>query len=153
MNLELIGKLTDTEKEELLRAANFFGKTLLTKKRFEQVDLTILIKQNLRDKGYCEVDYEIEDFFGRRLPRCFFIEIKKEKMKEMLATLAHEMVHLKQQTKGEMRDTRDPNIVLWQGKKILLRKVDYFEHPWEIDAYGREVGLVQKYLREGRHDI
>lgn len=31
-------------------------------------------------------------------------------------------------------------------KKINSDEVEYWSHPWEIDAYGREIGLLTKYV-------
>ena len=67
-------------------------------------------------------------------------------MKKVLTTLAHELVHVKQYATGEMRD-RDNAIVEWMGEKYNQDELEYWEHPWEIDAYGREVGLYIRFMR------
>jgi hypothetical protein len=57
------------------------------------------------------------------------------------------MVHLKQYAKGEMKDIWRPvRMVKWQGEKYLHEEMDYWECPWEIEAYGREKGLYFKFL-------
>ena len=71
--------------------------------------------------------------------------------------LAHECVHVKQFATGQM----NRNIVtqktssgkkltgtLWEGKMYISSKYEetdegYYNSPWEIDAYGREVGLYR----------
>ena len=60
----------------------------------------------------------------------------------MLETLAHEMVHVKQYIMNETDDV----LSRWKNKKIDQNKVDYWNHPWEIDAYGREPGLLYKFV-------
>ena len=31
------------------------------------------------------------------------------------------------------------------GKKVNYEKTDYWDQPWEIDAHGRESGLLTKF--------
>jgi hypothetical protein len=77
--------------------------------------------------------------------------------KETLLALAHEMVHLKQYAKGELKDIfRPAKMIKWHGDRYLTDGVDYWEQPWEIEAYGREKGLYFKFLyhmKNGEKDI
>ena len=41
-------------------------------------------------------------------------------------------------------ETND-QLTKWRGKRINSDKVDYWVQPWEIDAYGRETGLLTKF--------
>ena len=63
----------------------------------------------------------------------------------ILRTLAHELVHVKQYITGEL-SWRD-NGLLWKGE---LYDVDYLteqlETPYEIEAYGREKGLLISFF-------
>lgn len=65
----------------------------------------------------------------------------------LLSAIAHEMVHVKQYATKELCDTRKPTVSKWQGKKINWKKLDYYEQPWEIEAYGREVGLLENFVQ------
>ena len=57
------------------------------------------------------------------------IEIKRNlPLREMLTTLAHEMVHVKQYELGELTQTNHSNY-------------EYWDKPSEIEAHGCEVGL------------
>jgi hypothetical protein len=56
------------------------------------------------------------------------------------------MVHVKQYAKGELKDYLRVNKCKWKGKIIDSDAVDYWDHPWEIEAHGREKGLYVKYL-------
>ena len=49
--------------------------------------------------------------------------------------------HVKQYIQDETND----QLSKWRGKKINSDKVDYWVQPWEIDAYGRETGLLTKF--------
>ena len=93
---------------------------------------------NLEEYGYASV----EDYNTRKQAREFLIEIHPGiGARKILETLAHEMVHVKQYIFNET----DDNLSVWRGKKINSDKVDYWNHPWEIDAHGRETGLLTKF--------
>jgi hypothetical protein len=64
---------------------------------------------------------------------------------KMLQCLAHEMVHVKQYAKGEL--SNELITAKWQGKtfKLTNSMEDYFNWPWEIEAYGRDRSLYLFY--------
>lgn len=56
--------------------------------------------------------------------------------------LAHEMIHVKQYAKGELK-LLEPNTVVWLGKRRQLNNM-YHRGPWEKEAYkGDRVLAVQ----------
>lgn len=61
-------------------------------------------------------------------------------MRYKLMTLAHECVHLKQYAMGEI----DENMNTWKGTRVP-KSTDYWDSPWEIEAYGREKGLYIRF--------
>ena len=64
------------------------------------------------------------------------IEVKRSlRMREMLITLAHELVHIKQYVKGSLTQTSDIGI-------------DYWDRPSEIEAHGRETGLFIRWCEQ-----
>lgn len=68
-------------------------------------------------------------------------------MHRMLEALAHEMVHLKQYAKGELKDLiRPPKLVRWKTEYFHADKTDYYFAPWEIEAYGLQQGLLFKFM-------
>jgi hypothetical protein len=64
------------------------------------------------------------------------IDIKRSlRMRELLTTLAHELVHVKQYELGELtQDNED--------------EYDYWDKPSEIEAHGRETGLFVRWAEE-----
>jgi hypothetical protein len=80
-------------------------------------------------------------------PREFAIEINANKSRNVqLTALAHELVHVKQYMRGELKSlVATPSISKWQGKRIDESRLSYWELPWEIEAYGREHGLLLLY--------
>lgn len=82
-------------------------------------------------------------------PRKFHIQIyvpEETFLVNYLRTLAHEMVHLKQFAKRELRQlpSTKNEVCKWLGKRYQW-EMHYWDRPWEIEAYGREKGLVVDY--------
>ena len=63
----------------------------------------------------------------------------------ILRTLAHELVHVKQYLMGELT-WRDKGM-LWKGEICNAdHLIDHLETPYEVEAYGREKGLLVSFL-------
>lgn len=68
-------------------------------------------------------------------------------MSQLLITLAHEMVHVKQIAKGQYKGRLARNgrlLSCWMGKAI---RTEYTKRPWEIEAFSRQEDLVVKLLQ------
>jgi hypothetical protein len=121
------------------RAALFYSKELVPNSRIRNnCYVEIKFDENIKEYGFASV----EKYNTRKQPRKFLIEIHPHiGSRRILETLAHEMVHVKQYIQDETND----QLSKWRGKKINSDKVDYWVQPWEIDAYGRETGLLTKF--------
>lgn len=111
----------------------FVWRTLMPRKK------NLNIEVNLKDLkgsayGYCLAetynDFEIEIHKGMRLRR-------------LLETVAHEMVHVKQYARKELKHDHE-----WLGKTYNPEKISYWDLPWEIEAHGREVGLFVRWCEQ-----
>ena len=76
-------------------------------------------------------------------------------IERLIIALAHEMVHVKQHAKNELQTghavaARGGLKIYskWMGEiwKPKAKEDAYFDAPWEIEAYGREVGLYAKWI-------
>ena len=81
---------------------------------------------------------------------CYLVLIKKPKrltktsLLDMGTTLAHEMVHVRQLAKGQMKFL--PNQArVWMGKRYS-KKTHYLDQPWELDAFARQEILFRKAI-------
>lgn len=103
----------------------------------------------LADGSYAEVDV-IDDEYKE-----FSIEISpKARGKNILSSVGHEMVHVKQYIRGEMKFTSNLNKTRWRGKVYDERKLgSYWRHPWEIEAYGMEKCLLEMWLDRVRSTL
>jgi len=64
---------------------------------------------------------------------------------EILKTLAHELVHVKQYVLGEL--SYRTHGMIWKKVTYAPDNIfEYFETPFEIEAYGREKGLLIAFL-------
>ena len=108
----------------------------------------------------------IDEFADRRKPRSFRVILDRSKMEyndsgeertdaevaiEILKTLGHELVHVKQYVKGELTTDRY-GALRYNGVHYYVDTLtDYFELPYEIEAYGREKGLLVGFLAIWKH--
>lgn len=150
MQITITGMVGKRKEKELLKeAAEFFAAQLMDPRMVRNLTLDIEVRKNF------DVDGECVNEDGVRNPRWFTIGLKNQDIKEMIKTLGHEMVHVKQHAKNELQS----GIVVparggfkmhsrWMGQiwKPSAREDAYYDSPWEIEAYGREVGLLAKWL-------
>lgn len=118
------------QKEIARKVVDFCIKELLP--RFRTLEITVNIKKLKGDAvGYCMM----ED-----TNREFEIEVSKElTLKELVTTLAHEMIHVKQYARNEMDEFGGR----WKKAKVK-EGTNYFDLPWEKEAYRLQDKLAQK---------
>ena len=120
------------------------------KPRMKSIILNIQIKSFGKDEtlGYCLPD----DNADQDRPREFTIEINRtSRLRRMLETVAHEIVHAKQFARGELYWSSVKGQNRWQGKWLSNSKKavkDYWDNPWEIEAHGRECGLFVRWAEK-----
>ena len=134
----------------------------LTKELIEFV-VDRFVSNGVKRKVFVEVaynDYDISDCIwedDNHRPREFSVNLSKnQNILDQLSNIAHEAVHIKQWVNGELVTGMGPNThgrMKWHGEWTdyhLKSKnpKDYWESPWEIEAYGRERGLVVMFLHE-----
>ena len=122
---------TKNQKKYARSMVKFCIKTLMP--RMKTLDITIKLTNPNGAMGYClELDNN----------RTFEIEAdKKLRLRKLLETIAHEMVHVKQYARRELHPVNET----WCGKTYNPKKVSYWDLPWEIEAHGREAGLFVRW--------
>ena len=127
---------TKNQKKYARSMVKFCIKTLMP--RMKTLDITVKLKNPKGAMGYC---LELDD------NRTFEIEIDRNmRLRKLLETVAHEMVHVKQYARRELHPVHDT----WCGKTYNPKKVSYWDLPWEIEAHGREVGLFVRWAEKER---
>lgn len=131
-------------------AVNFYAHTLMSKKLCKKLYIEIEGHDGLIN-GYANALSTWEDDWHR--PRDFHIEVNTEqKLEDLFITLAHEMVHVKQFARGELRDVFYPaKRTMWFKESISREEINYWDLPWEIEAYGRERGLFVRFVENKKN--
>jgi len=125
----------------------FVCKTIMP--RMRTLELNIRLRDFGKDStyGYC---IPADDADAAR-PREINIEInRKLRMRLLLETLAHELVHAKQFARGELYQSSVTMRHRWQGKWMPAKLPNYWDQPWEIEAHGREAGLFIRWAEKER---
>ena len=117
---------TKEQKKLAKSLAEFCIDKLISSRLSDTLDIRIVFKPTLYKKtdSYGETTY-YED--SNVPPKDFLIEIdSKLKMRSMLETIAHELVHVKQWATGEMRETKDNFITKF--KKDTINSNSWFRN-------------------------
>lgn len=151
MKIEIEGFEADVSRE-LMVATEFYSNIILHPNISEVVSIHI---QNNPDNVMPG-----ETFADNIRQRAFTIEIRGHPADDnIFQTLAHELVHVKQwatrelQTIWSLYHESPGHTQLWYGRlwKPRPNQDPYFDCPWEIEAYGREIGLHHRWklFKEG----
>jgi hypothetical protein len=62
-------------------------------------------------------------------------------MERLVLTIAHEMVHVKQYAKGQLKSKHGRKTQYWMGKRV---RKQYYDQPWELEAFSKERILSNK---------
>lgn len=120
--MNIIGKLSQHHRT----AIQYFADNLFSKQMQRHVTLHFVFRRQLDCYGITTIN----DYNDRYLPRDFIIELNRCQSKdEMLKTIAHEMVHVKQYIYKELNDEQN----LWHGVRIS-DNIPYDQQPWELEA-------------------
>lgn len=130
------------DNDEFKEAAEFYATKLGIP---DETIIAVGIYPNMPVAGYCE--YHDDDVIP------YFIigieEVEEDSGEEdPLSILAHEMVHVMQYATGVLVD--HGKYCSWHGKKYEAYEAnseDYFFSPWEVEAFGMQVGLYRMYCR------
>lgn len=113
--------------------------------RIDDISLSVIGSNKLLKIENLYGDMEWQDRNYR--PRQFKMRIDTTQSIGLFArTLLHELVHLKQFAKGELTYHLRDSVASWRPhrEKVVRYKptTDYWDLPWEIEAHGRETGLL-----------
>lgn len=128
------GKITKLR----MAAMDYFADILLTKQMSRHIIVTVTFRKKMDHLGLTEVD----DYNHSGKPREFLIDVDlNQTEKEIIRTLAHEMVHVKQYAYGELNEEGTN----WCGT-YLPRDLAYHEQPWEIEAHDISDLLLEQFM-------
>lgn len=137
--------LTPKERKILKMATYFYASRLMSDRLCKSLELNVNVVKDfyVKTKVLGEA-FPKDTIDGRASNKQFVINLEWNKLgKRVLVCLAHEMVHVKQYAKGELKFHERRNVVTFQREQY--QDDNYWESLWEIEAYGREVGLYQNF--------
>ena len=126
MNLVTAKGGNKVQREICENVANFMIGQLMP--RMRTLDIEINLQKLTGDAvGWCQM----ED-----TNREFTIDVSKNlTIKELVTTICHEMIHVKQYARKEMTDDLVENgSAVWRGRKVNPN-TKYYDLPWEKEAY------------------
>ena len=125
------------QRQIVNRAAEFAWNYLMPKIKKCKVDIVL---KKLKDvQGYC-----LE--CGNRE---FELEIDKRlKGDDLLTCVFHEMVHVKQGVRNELKDVSYLE-KKWKDELYVILEYDY-DHPWEEEAYRLQEVILNAYVRKNK---
>ena len=128
-------------------AAWWYAEKLMGKRLMSGLEININLSKTLLSKDGNEGTAIWEDESIR--PKEFTIALDSTcNIRNFLLTLAHEMVHVKQWAKGEMYEYVEQDMVRFNKTKFNLADINYWDYPWEIEAFGRQLGLFVRFCED-----
>ena len=126
----------------------WYAQKLMGKRLMSGIEINVKLDRNLFKNEENEGTATWED--EARRPKEFTIVLdSNSNIRNLLITLAHEMVHVKQWAKDEMYEYyNSPGLVRFKGEKMHLADINYWDEPWEIEAYGRQLGLFVRFCED-----
>jgi len=135
--------------EKLISATKFISKELMSFKKLSRLKIKINVRRTtLGTRTLGRVTHDSK-FFAQKE---FVIELhSNQSTSEMITTLAHELVHIKQGVSKEVvyKFDKDVNklLVNWEGKNLgEVSQIPYRERPWEVEAFSKEEILADMFL-------
>ena len=139
---------TKKVRKDIELASWYYAEKLMGKRLMAGLEININLKKDLLTEEGHE-GTAIWDDDGYR-PKEFTINLDTTvNFRNLLINLAHEMVHVKQWAKDEMYENMNTmGMVRFKGERIHLEETDYWDYPWEIEAYGRQLGLFIRFCED-----
>ena len=150
VNMEIKGGCK-TQRALISTVANWVAHEVLGPRLARNVNINYVITRNLDADGWCV--WEDDNI----RPREFTVEVRKElSYPELILTICHEMVHIRQMARSELKEVGiwlggKRHCQVWKGKKINS-EMEYKNRPWEKEAYRLQESLGRKFVKETNFD-
>lgn len=132
-------------RKQSLKAINLFTEYLFAKNKRLSKSITIDIKFHKLEDAWGICDYD-ENYTYRPKEFTILIDRRLREEKDVIATVAHEMVHVWQYATGKFKDYAGPSHKyedhIYDGNML------YRDMPWEIEARRLEKVLYQVWKKQ-----
>jgi len=126
----------------------------------KKISNSLMDKMIIFASDFLQIDGELEIYFDGEFNNdcCGYVEYEPNdneilmyinpslNKKDIITTLFHEMVHVKQYLHNELKSGIGKLPSRWKGKKY---NVSYYESPWEVEAYEYEKIMSDIFKQEG----
>ena len=127
-------------------AIRYYGKDLLGTRLYKNISVFLVFEQMPNPiNALCQWQDD-----NHKCREFIIIVNKALNKKQTLIALAHEMVHVKQYAKGELKDYLRADEVKWQNRVFRLEKVKYWSAPWEKEAYKKDKILYEAFKQRNK---
>ena len=145
MHLTITNKAKHVDKKTIKRAIAFYADYLM--RNHSKVNLQLEFEKDLQ-KNYKDEGWIVSEGDGNFT---IVLDAKFGKRKLLIA-LAHEMVHLKQYHSRKLSFNERKKLHRYAGK-TYPENMFYWERPWEIEAFGRELGLYKMFVDSDKDNV
>lgn len=126
MKIMIAGKNKKISRKETKNLIKFYLDLLMKKSEYKKINITVTFSKINNDfLGYLQSE-DSKNFY-------IHIDSNMSKKKQM-KIIAHELVHVKQYIRDEL-ESYSP-----------ITDENYWDHPAEVEAFGRSVGMYAKYV-------
>lgn len=112
----------------------------------DNVELTITYNNKLL-KNLSTNDLEFIAILCNPIPHTYVLYIKEGCCSNY--TLCHEMVHLQQYERGDLRISKDYTTVIWKNKEYGISTA-YNDREWEVEAFSKQSKLWRNFKKSKR---
>jgi hypothetical protein len=157
MNITILPKGKDRKHHKIYKTAiQYFLNKLLAKRYQKRINSIVVKLVDSLDygssRGECREQITTDGKFD-----IIFKIVATDDLPQIISTLAHETVHLKQTVKFELVifDINGEQYWIWKGKKrkfkkewydVFTSKDQYAKLPWEKEAYDSEMELARSFF-------
>jgi len=139
------GKPHRISQREAKEACNFFCKFLMKTRLSNLLYIELVFIDNFYKDTKCYADMTWTDD-DSRVPRDFHVRVDASLSRiPILKALAHEMVHVKQYARNELKDLTRNLRKRW-NRQVYEDNTPYMECPWEIEARSLEEPLYKEWV-------
>jgi len=128
-------------KDRIGAAAVFFLQALMPRKRIIEIRIKLVKDMLAKEDTYGEC-YDLDASPDNKY---YTIRLDYADADTVIRTLAHEMVHIKQFARGELRMLYTGYCAKWKGEKYT-NDILYETRPWEIEANTLEPVLTSAFI-------
>lgn len=134
--------LSEKERQLVRKAVDFFMQDQLSARLLGNTFVNISFKKIDVD-GLCSPSEDDHDY----IPKCYDVEVNGNiSLEDQLATLAHEIVHVRQFRRGELVQYRRKS---WKTRfkgEDYSSYMAYRSQPWEKEARKLEKAMYKKFV-------